>query len=177
MLRVAFIRHTAVEQGAGRCYGRLDLPLAGTAEQEIAVLLESLRGFAGARLWTSPALRCLRLAEAIRPLVDGDVTSDDRLAELHFGDWEGMPWDQVPRDALDSWAADPVGFSAPGGESGAALVARATSFYESMTAVPGDHVVVSHGGPLRVLLALAGGRPVDLLAAPPPLGRVEIVEL
>jgi alpha-ribazole phosphatase len=73
----------------------------------------------------------------------------------------------VPRTALDAWAADPWGFAPPGGESGGALVARVRAVFAALR--PGT-VVVSHGGPLKVLAALIAGRPVDLLAAAPPMG-------
>ena len=175
-MRIAFVRHTSLAESAGRCYGRLDLPLAATADQEIGAVLDRLKGFVGARLWTSPADRCLRLSSAIGPLIGNTAALDDRLLELQFGDWEGRSWEDVPRSELDRWASDPIGFTVPGGESGATLIARATSFYHSLTGLPGDHVVVSHGGPLRVLLALAAGRAVDLLAPAPPLGSVAIVE-
>ena len=98
---------------------------------------------------------------------------DHRLLELDFGAWEGLPWDAVPRGALDDWAADVHGFAAPGGESGSALIARVTGFYADLG--PGNHVIVAHGGPLKVLAALARGHTVDLLAPAQPLGSVLVI--
>jgi alpha-ribazole phosphatase len=172
-VKLALIRHTAVDCAPGICYGRLDLPLApAKAEGDIRAVCAQLAGFEAARLWSSPALRCRRLAEALgRPILD------PRLVELDLGAWEGRPWDDVPRAELDRWAADPLGFAAPGGETGEMLVARVRSFFEELRATEGDHAVVSHGGPLRILSALAGGRAVDLLVPAPPLGSVEIVDL
>ena len=144
----------------GVCYGRLDVALA-------AGLLPPWDGH-GATLWSSPAQRCRLIAEQI-----GTPCLDPRLLELDFGAWEGLPWDDVPRDALDAWAADVLGFAPPGGESGAALVARVTAFYGDLG--PGGHVVVSHGGPLKVLAALARDQPIDLLAPPQALGSVVII--
>ncbi len=92
--------------------------------------------------------------------------------ELDFGAWEGQRWDDVPRAALDAWAADVWGFAPPRGESGGALVARVRAFHAELPA--GDHVVISHGGPLKVLAALVAGRSVDLLAPPPVTGSVTV---
>jgi alpha-ribazole phosphatase len=92
---------------------------------------------------------------------------------MDFGDWEGQLWDDVPRDALDAWAADPWHFAAPGGESGAALVGRVRAFWQALP--EGDHIVITHGGPLKVLVALAACRAVDLLAPPPGCGSVTMV--
>ena len=152
-------------QAAGRCYGRTDLLLADPQDGE--ALAAQLRPLGGA-VWSSPAARCRVVAGLVGPhQVDG------RLAELDFGAWEGMHWDDVPLDALDRWAADPVAFAPPGGESGGALIARIRQFCAGLP--EGDHVVISHGGPLKVLAALLRGESVDLLAPAPGLGSVTIV--
>ena len=127
-----------------------------------ADLAGRLKAFGGT-VWTSPARRCRMVAEALGP-----HTVDARLQELDFGTWEGQAWDAVPRAMLDAWAADLMGFAPPGGESGAALVARAGAFVAGLAA--GDHVVITHGGPLKVLGAMLRGSPVDLLAPAPALG-------
>jgi alpha-ribazole phosphatase len=100
----------------------------------------------------------------------GPARVDRRLLELDFGEWEGCAWDDVPRIALDAWAADPWGFAPPGGETGAALVGRTRSFATEIAT--GDHVVVSHGGPLKVLRHILRGASIDLLAPAPGLGSV-----
>ena len=119
-------------------------------------------------VWTSPARRCRVVAEAIGP-----HRVDERLQELDFGAWEGLRWDAVPREALDAWAADTAGFAPPGGESGAALEARVRSFAAALPA--GDHVVVTHGGPLKILIRVLRGQKVNLLAVPPALGSVTTI--
>jgi alpha-ribazole phosphatase len=176
-MRIAFVRHTAVEVAPGTCYGRLDLPLAATAAADIAGVVARLAGFGATRIWSSPASRCRLLAEALAPGVGANPVFDDRLLELHLGDWEGCPWDDVPRTDIDRWVADPLGFAAPGGEAGHALISRVTAAFEEIVARPGDPIVVTHGGPLRVLSALGRRVPVDLLTPAPTLGSVEIVEL
>lgn len=170
---LALIRHTAVCLPPGLCYGRLDPELAGTAPAEIDAVLARLAGLRPRSIRTSPARRCQRLARAIASALGGEVVPDDRLLELDFGAWEGLAWDQVPRAALDRWAADLTGFTPPGGESGAALVARVTAAHQALPD-RGTHVVVSHGGPLRVLRALLRGEPVDLGRPASALGSVEL---
>ena len=159
------VRHPPAAVAPGVCYGRLDLPLADPGAA--AALAGRLAGFGGT-VWTSPARRCRMVAEALGP-----HTVDARLQELDFGGWEGQAWDAVPRALLDAWAADPMGFAPPGGESGAALVARAGAFAAALPA--GDHVVITHGGPLKVLGAVLRGCPVDLLAPAPAPGSVTVV--
>lgn len=163
---ILLIRHTAVRSAPGLCYGRLDLDLADTAPDDIAAVLARLPPLPGALVVSSPARRCVRLAAAIDP----DFRTDPRLLEIDFGAWEGLAWDDVPREMLDAWAADPWGFAPPGGESGQALLARIRAFCADTPARP--LVIVSHGGPLRLLRAWAEGRPPDILEKPQALGEV-----
>jgi alpha-ribazole phosphatase len=159
------VRHPAADVAAGICYGRLDVPVTDAAA--VASLVARLVGLGGT-IWTSPAQRCRMVAEAL-----GAARIDPRLQELDFGAWEGLAWDEVPRAALDAWAADVSGFAPPGGERGSALIARVTAFASGLSG--GDHVVVTHGGPLKVLTALFRGLPVDLLAPSPALGSVTLI--
>jgi alpha-ribazole phosphatase len=168
---VAFVRHPAVADGAGRCYGRLDLPLADPAT--IQPILTALAPMCGATIHTSPLARCRLLAEALAAnWSQPPPTAAPHLLEMDFGAWEGRPWDDIPHADLDRWAADLSGFAAPGGETGAALVARVTAFWHTLTDQPGAHVVVTHGGPLKVLMALAEDRPVDLSRPTLPIGDI-----
>ncbi len=149
----------------GRCYGRTDLALRDP---------DAAGRLAGS--WR-------RLAARFGPARPGAAAAwprrlrghrvDPRLLELDFGAWEGLPWDDVPRPALDAWAADPWRFAPPGGESGAALVSRVRAFHDALP--PGDHIVIAHGGPLKVLAALVARRPVDLLAPAPAIGSVTML--
>jgi len=160
------LRHTRVEIPAGICYGRSDLPLAITAMEDIEASLALLPPLGQARVISSPAQRCMCLARAISP----EFTTDDRLLELDFGVWEGLAWNDVPREALDAWAADIWGFAAPEGETGTALLARVSGFWAATPERP--LVIVAHGGPLRLLRQLAEGRAPDLLEPPLGLGAV-----
>jgi alpha-ribazole phosphatase len=118
-------------------------------------------------VWTSPARRCRDLAGKIADALSIPLIADPRLLELDFGAWEGKPWDEVPRVELDRWTANPLRFRAPGGESGEELIARVNDFFAGLSQ---DCVVVSHGGPLKVLSALLRGKPIDLLSQPQALG-------
>ena len=150
--------------GAGRCYGRLDLPLA--EPESVATLVAALSPLRGAAIHTSPLARCRLLAEALAEAWGQPAPkADARLMEMDFGAWEGLLWDDVPRADFDRWAEDLLGFAPPGGETGAALVTRVTEVWRALAA---PAVVITHGGPLKVLLALAEGRPVDLRRPSPP---------
>lgn len=137
--------------------------------------LAALRPLGVHSVRTSPLRRCLSPAEALAAALDIPLQVDPRLAELDFGDWEGCSWSEVPRAALDRWAADPVGFAAPGGETGAALIVRVRAVLADLLDQAKSCLVVSHGGPLRLLGPMLRGEPPELLAPAPALGSLQTI--
>jgi alpha-ribazole phosphatase len=174
--RLALIRHPRALVADGICYGRLDFPLHPDGIADLAELCARLHGFRAEVLWTSPSRRCMAVADALAPVLALQPTVDQRLLEMDFGAWEGIAWDLIDRAELDRWAAAPADFAAPGGETGAALTARVAALAAMLRADGRDGVVVSHGGPLRLLPALLRGEAPDLLAPTPALGSVTWVE-
>lgn len=143
-MRLYLIRHPKPDIDTGICYGRSDLGLAEDAGERADALRALLP--ADAPLWSSPLRRCIELALALhaKPVVD------ERLMEMDFGNWEMRRWDDIPRHQLDAWAADPVGYAPPGGESPAAMRTRVASLLPELPEVA---VLVAHGGVLRACVA------------------------
>jgi alpha-ribazole phosphatase len=168
-VKIVLVRHPAPDIAAGLCYGRLDIGLRPDAAA-LRGIAAALAGHGLTRVWTSPARRCLAVARA----TGLPWQADARLQELDFGEWEGVAWDDVPRDALDAWAADPLGFVLPGGESGAVLLRRVREMHAALLAADEDCAIVAHGGPLKLLAALLRGEQPDPLAPAPPLGSVQV---
>ncbi len=179
--RLLLIRHPAAPGADGLCYGRCELP-AGDGRATVAAAIARLGG-APASVWTSPSVRCRAVAEAIATAVGTVPRVDARLHELDFGEWEGRLWRDLPRAEVDRWIADPMEGAPPGGETGAALIARVRAFLaevqrgEEALSRKGRAgfpviVVVSHGGPLKILAALTAGREIDLWEPPPACGSV-----
>ena len=174
-MKVILIRHPAPLIAPGICYGRLDIAADPRAADELCRVALEHPVVGVTRVWSSPARRCRDLADAIALSLAITVTVDPRLQELDFGDWEGKSWDGVARAQLDAWATFPLTFAPPGGESGTMLMMRVNDFYTDLRRDQQNCVVVSHGGPLKVLAALLQGRPVDLLAPAPAIGSIETI--
>lgn len=138
------LRHPQPVVPAGTCYGRLDVAAEG-----VEAAAERLRGLlpAGLPVWSSPLRRCRELAACLHPA----PRLDERLQEMHFGDWEGQPWDDIGPAALDAWAADVAGYAPPGGESACQVQARALAWVGECREA--EAILVTHGGVMRVLLA------------------------
>ena len=100
------IRHAQPCVAPGVCYGVLDIAAEALATQHAAAELAAVLP-QGLQVWVSPLQRCELLAQCLR-LLRPDLTfkTDLRLGEMNFGIWEGVPWADVPRTALDAWTAD-----------------------------------------------------------------------
>ena len=153
-MRLILVRHTRPAGPDNVCYGVTDLDVAPTFDQEAARVIAALP--AVERLVTSPLRRCMRLAErigAVRGLVP---VVDERLREMAFGRWEGMPWDTIARAELDAWAADFFHARPHGGESVEMVRRRVRAALADYRRSGGSHAVVTHAGIIKAARAQAG---------------------
>ncbi len=162
-MEVYLIRHPRPSSCEGVCYGRSDVTVEPEELAAAAASIRSLipaRVLRHARMFTSPASRCLGLARELA--APGEPRIAEELHEMHFGAWEGVPWDSVPREELEAWAADVWSYRAGGGESAAMVAARWRGWSARLTSQSRDlpAIAVTHAGVIRV--ALAGAR--DLAA-------------
>ena len=148
------VRHTRPLVPDGVCYGATDLDLAPTFEEEAARVIAALPP--AERLVTSPLRRCRRLAERIGTARSLAPAVDERLREMDFGRWEGVPWRAVPRAELEAWNADLLHARPHGGESVHMLCERARAAIADYRRAGLSHVVVTHAGVIRAARAENG---------------------
>lgn len=175
---VLLVRHAPVLLPDGVCYGRQDVALRPGWEKIVSGLSVLAKGAVCRVLYSSPSRRCREMAQRLAQATGMELRVDPRLSELDFGQWEGVRWQDIERRLLDEWAQDPSAFAPPQGESGHALCRRTTDFWQDMHHRGEPACVLSHGGPLRILSALAAGQPPELLAPSIPQGfaRLFMVE-
>lgn len=156
-MKLWLVRHARPLVDAGVCYGASDMPAdeshtAATAAQLVPLLPPGLT------VWTSPLQRCTQLAQALqasRP--DLKLRPDARLAEMHFGCWEGVRWDDIPRTAFDDWTTN-FGVARFGGhESVNEVLQRVAAARAESKALGRDAVWVTHAGVLRAMALLDQG--------------------
>ncbi|WP_266366223.1 alpha-ribazole phosphatase [Tellurirhabdus rosea] len=148
------IRHTAVSVSRSICYGQADVGLLETYEEE-KQRIRALLPEGPVTIWSSPLSRCARLATDL----GNPIHFDDRLKEFHFGDWENIPWNDIPAEQLNPWMADFVNIQVPNGESFQAFYERVLAFWEEhiVPEIPDNQsavALVTHGGVIRCLLCL-----------------------
>jgi alpha-ribazole phosphatase len=156
-MNLYLVRHTTPDILPGICYGQSDIEVAATFAQELEAVRSKLNSIEPAAIYSSPLKRCSQLAAAIASVTGCEVQHDPRLMELHFGDWELMAWNDIPRGLVDVWADDHVMQAPPSGESFHALSLRAKDFLQEVSANHAGQnlVILTHAGVIRTLLAHA----------------------
>jgi probable phosphomutase (TIGR03848 family) len=173
MTTVILVRHgrtTANSAGvlAGRGAGVL---LDDLGRQQAASVGERLAGVPLATVVTSPLERCRQTAKAIADRQPGQprVVRDKGIVEVEYGEWTGRELKGLAKEPL--WKVvqgHPAGATFPGGESMAAMAARAVATVRRWDAtVEADHgpravwAAVSHGDIIKAVLADALGMHLD----------------
>ena len=151
---IYLVRHTQTDTLKGLCYGRSDVALAASFAEDIQQLRQKLPEIRpDTPVFSSPSTRCMQLAESF----SAAITTDARLLELDFGDWEGSRFDEVDFAVLQQWTDNFVHTAPPNGESFNDLYQRAGSFWQDV--VHGMHpqseqiLIITHAGVIRALLA------------------------
>lgn len=148
-MEVYLIRHTQPVVEKGLIYGRTDVPLADSFSIEKDNILKQLPE-AFDIVYSSPSLRCTRLAQTI----SAQYLKDESLYELNFGEWEGQSWDTINRQESETWMNDFVNLSPPKGETMKEMESRVMNFWNRLLKQPFQNAaIVTHGGVIRILLA------------------------
>jgi broad specificity phosphatase PhoE len=163
-----YIRHGETDWNAAqRLQGWQDRPLSPVGCEQVNRCGQLLRDLfardgrmpADLDYVSSPLQRARASMELVRTALGLDPAgyrTDDRIAEIGFGDWEGLTFADLKSGAADLLALreqDPWHFTPPGGESYVQLLARVSDWYGSLT---GDTVVASHLNTGRALMAHLG---------------------
>ncbi|PKO83541.1 MAG: phosphoglycerate mutase [Betaproteobacteria bacterium HGW-Betaproteobacteria-11] len=155
-MQLFLIRHPPPRVAAGLCYGATDLVLAEDPRPWVGQLAAQLPP--AVPLFTSPLQRCLLPARQLQP----QAVADARLREMDFGAWEMQSWDAIDRASLDAWAADPLGFAPPEGESVATLKDRVLDFLAELRAAGiATAALMTHAGVMKVIVGHARRLPHD----------------
>lgn len=161
------IRHGQTDWNAERrLQGQADIPVNAKGRQQAASNGKMLAGLIGkAEGWdfvasplgrTRETMEILRAAMGLEP---GSYRTDDRLREVHFGDWQGHTFAELeaakPGSTLlrnsDKWNFRPPGADA---ESYGLLQFRIGDWFLEARK---PSIVVAHGGTVRCLFRIVGG--------------------
>ena len=157
---LTLIRHTTPDIAPGICYGQMDIGVSKSFADEAAAVSGWLSP--PELIITSPLQRTRRLAEYLASQFQCELRSHAGLLEMHFGDWEGRSWSDIPRSEIDAWSADMLNYTPPNGESAQQLMRRVENMLQDLALLPQQHIaIVAHGGSIRALLAQLAGIPLS----------------
>ena len=148
-VHLTLIRHGESEWNRERrLTGWTDVGLTEFGRNQARWLRRLLDGRTFAGAWSSDLQRASETAE----LAFGPCTLDQRIREVRFGDLEGVIWTTLTEEQRAG--VRDIDWKPEGGESWSDLRDRVVPFIDGLT--EGAHIVFTHGGVVRVLLAEVG---------------------
>ena len=128
--------------------GRTDIPLTPEGEEEARALREPFAAIELDRVFCSPLGRARQTCELAGLGERAEIR--DSLLEWDYGEYEGITSKEI-HETRPEWLLWRDG--CPGGESPAAVGARADEMVEELLGIDGTVAVFAHGHLLRVLTA------------------------
>lgn len=146
-MEIHLIRHTAVDNPENLCYGFAEMSLRKDYQEDFKNL-ELDDHFE--LVISSPAQRCCLLGEHFKL----DYSTDERLREMNFGNWELKKWTEIPENEINPWYKDFINVKASGGENLLQMQSRVLSFWnELITKKAVEKVlIITHAGVIRLIL-------------------------
>lgn len=156
---VYFVRHGVTEWNkASRYQGSSDVPLSEEGIEQANRVAARMSQIKPERIISSPMLRAAETAKIIRQETGGpDIEFWDEIAEVCFGDWEGLTVREIKEksgaETFAAWRAAQLSTTVPGGEKAEEVLERSKKAADRIAAMSEDNiVVVGHGALFRALL-------------------------
>ncbi|TCP31258.1 alpha-ribazole phosphatase [Scopulibacillus darangshiensis] len=155
LVAVTCLRHGLTEKNKKKAYiGWMNAPLSAEGKQRLRKGLASYP--AADAVISSDLARCLESAALIYP--HQPKTIDRGFREMSFGDWEGKTYEELKDlDVYRAWLENPLQTNPPNGERYSVFKCRVIESWKFAVKAFNDTqikhlVIISHGGPVRVLL-------------------------
>lgn len=146
-MEIHLIRHTAVDNPSNLCYGFAEMPLKKDYIDDFKNLALE-QDFD--RIISSPSQRCTLLADYLQ----AEYSTDERLREMNFGNWEMKSWTEIPEEEINPWYEDFIHVKASEGENLLEMQSRVINFWNELTAAENKDkiLLVAHAGVIRLIL-------------------------
>lgn len=161
MTEIILARHGETDWNReSRFQGHADPPLNDLGREQASELAKTLTDQDVAAIYSSPLRRALETAQVIAALRGLDAAPVEGLREVDVGSWQGLTRDEVEQrfpEQFRRWLDYGQGWD--DGESYEEMGSRATAALLELAADNDEKriVAVTHGGPIRAVLARASG--------------------
>ena len=159
-LLIDLLRHGETE--GGNCFrGRTDDVLTDHGWSQLSSAVKGKPAWG--EIISSPAKRCAQFAEHLAETHNIPCRQAEWLWEMNFGDWEGATAAELAAtdsDRLSAFWQDPINQAPPNGEPFHQFQRRVLGGWHATIQQTSKKVLlVSHGGPIRLILAETLGMP------------------
>ena len=161
MSQLIFVRHGQTDaNAAGLLLGRSDPPLNDAGRAQAGAIAARVAPYGPDRVVTSPLRRTVQTAEIVGAACGLPIAVEDRLVEVDYGEYDGLPFTELPADLVRQWRTD-ADFAPPGGESLASVGVRMAALSRELLADVdrAPVVAVSHVSPIKAAVCWALGLP------------------
>ncbi len=156
VLTIDIMRHGQTEADAAKLYGATDVPLSREGKQAMRKAAMRIHREPIAQVVSSPLQRCAWLAQYLHEHQHIPYTLHVGFAEMNFGDWEGQNTEALLAKH-PCFRSDVSQLKPPRGETFTQFQQRVMQAWQQHVAAHitqgGHHLLIAHGGVIRVLLA------------------------
>ncbi len=159
MKNVYLIRHGESEYNAKKIIqGHIDTNLSPKGFVQARLVGEYLQKFNIQKIISSDLRRAYQTATVIGDILDIQPEIDERIREMHFGEWEGRTYEHIYQNNLQdfqNWLKNPVACPLPSQEDVEEFIKRLNSFLKDLKNMEEENIaVVAHGGSIQGIICL-----------------------
>ncbi|WP_038247762.1 alpha-ribazole phosphatase family protein [Ghiorsea bivora] len=155
ILTIDILRHGETETEAGKLYGATDVPLSELGKSQLLKAAKIIHREPIANVISSPLKRCAWLSTKLDTRQHINMRYHIGFSEMDFGDWEGEDIQKLIQQE-PNFRQDITQLKPPNGETFADFEQRVSAaWHEYITQhmeQGGHHLLVTHGGVIRLLL-------------------------
>ncbi len=167
MTKILLIRHGDTDYVDEALAGRIDSSLNAEGVLQSFRVAEALKHLSIDAIYASPLKRTQETAQPLAKFLKQDVKINQELNQVNFGDWQGLPFDELIQDP--NWRIfqeNPSLAKIPGGEDGFMVRERvSTAIVKLISQHPQDAIIAiySHGSIIRHTISHLIGLPLENL--------------
>ncbi len=173
MTKLILLRHCQAEGNLKRFFqGKIDSDITPHGRAQIGATAELLSAEPIDVFYTSSLTRAQKSTDGINVYHEVPVITDDRLAEIDAGKWEGKFLTDIEKEypeQFDNWHHHPEIFAAPDGESMAQVYTRVKAALDDIIKENKNKTVciVSHGCAIKCMMCYLHGWNIENIANVP----------
>jgi alpha-ribazole phosphatase len=180
--KIYLLRHGTIQFFERKTFiGQSDVPLSQAGIEQAEAWQEYFQKKLPKKIFCSDLKRCVLTAKIVAGPFPERICIKKELREISLGRWEGVAMEDIQKKFPRQWELrgnNLKGFRPPEGESFSDLSQRVLpTFYTLCENTPGDILIASHAGVIRVILADVLKIDLnDILQIPQEYGALNILE-